>query len=1100
MQVVVRRQWWLPRWHTLTPATGQHHLSFSSVANGRDEDDSMHSKPRASNSSSSRWAAQYQMERRSNRLEQKNNIPSNNNNRRDNVQSPPEPNNKYLSSNPPTNWSNESYPRGGPPRRDHQPHKMRNNNNNHHTIGREINQCRTIEDVIQVLSNNDTETDRDTSITPIAWKKISSLLSSNSNSSSRHSSFNSNTRDHNYIVRHGLDVLYQQTLYDMQHKSYDPVQLSNIAQSCASIVKAVTTNNNRRGGGQRPTEEQTILYNQFVKSTKFWEMLIYDTSSYNLDEFRPKWLVSIAWSFATILNPINRHQQKYDGNGGSSNSNKLDVSPFFHALHTSYNKRRNDFTSKHMGNLAWSNMMTCRDTKLFSDFAIEFIHRSSRKRDNYSDNNRDSLLDPISICQWANAYAKAKHLDKELFQIISNAAIRMLPLFESRHFANLAYAFALAGENPPGKEVEDNNGSTTAATLYDEISREAIHRISTFDSQNMANIVWAYAKMEHYNSTAFVDTLAKEAIPRLKEFTPQQLANLAWAYSKFPSSSLEHHNDIFDHIVIELGRRGGLNHFTSQGLAMLAHSFATVGHTKNTKFWDMIEVDASSPNRLSQLGPIECSQLAWSFATIGRASDKLFHGIESVVRKKMAYIKPLGLSNLAWSFAMLGYDSPKLFDDIVRESFQRIHELLPQDKAMLVLALSRINHSCPELYEQIAATSLSNLNKFSSLDLFNLVVCYSKVGYVSEPWMEAIAKEVVRRPPGSNNPKNLVGIAWAYANIGCHSPQLFNLIADECINHCNTLETKEISSLTWSFAALECYHRPIFEELAATSCGRWNEFDAPSLANMAWSYSTKSLHMHSSKRSEEDQPQLFEGVINAAINKRDEFTSPQSVSMLLWSCSAAGHLDQRLFDAFAPIITTLLHDICKCNSQTLANIAWAYAVANVNDKSLFGPNSQFIDVIIEKSDEFDIQGLCQLHQWQLWQKELKCDVQLPSSFQNQCYNAFISQELKGSKFQDAVISELSSIGLELKLEEEVLTTSGYHIDALVEVNGKKIGVEVDGPTHFIGRRPTGRTLLKLRQVLNVDGIHIVSVPYWEWNEVKHDSGKKQQYLRSKLDI
>ena len=131
----------------------------------------------------------------------------------------------------------------------------------------------------------------------------------------------------------------------------------------------------------------------------------------------------------------------------------------------------------------------------------------------------------------------------------------MLPLFESRHFANLAYAFALAGENP--EKVGEDNGSTTAATLYDEISNEAI--ISTFDSQNMANIVWAYAKMEHYNSTAFVDTVAKEAIPRLKEFTPQQLANLAWAYSKFPSSSLEHqHDDIFDHIAIEVGRRGGL--------------------------------------------------------------------------------------------------------------------------------------------------------------------------------------------------------------------------------------------------------------------------------------------------------------------------------------------------------------------------------------------------------------------------------------------------------------------------------------------------------------------------------------------------------------
>ena len=60
-----------------------------------------------------------------------------------------------------------------------------------------------------------------------------------------------------------------------------------------------------------------------------------------------------------------------------------------------------------------------------------------------------------------------------------------------------------------------------------------------------------------------------------------------------------------------------------------------------------------------------------------------------------------------------------------------------------------------------------------------------------------------------------------------------------------------------------------------------------------------------------------------------------------------------------------------------------------------------------------------------------------------------------------VISHLSSMGLEL--EEEFLTQSGYRLDALVQVDGKKIGVEVDGPSHFVGRKLTGGTILKRRQ-------------------------------------
>ena len=114
------------------------------------------------------------------------------------------------------------------------------------------------------------------------------------------------------------------------------------------------------------------------------------------------------------------------------------------------------------------------------------------------------------------------------------------------------------------------------------------------------------------------------------------------------------------------------------------------------------------------------------------------------------------------------------------------------------------------------------------------------------------------------------------------------------------------------------------------------------------------------------------------------------------------------------------------------------------------------------------------------------------------YNAFVSQDITQSKLQDDVISQLSSMGLEL--EEEVLTKSGYRLDALVEVNGKKIGVEVDGPTHFLGRNRTGSTILKHRQITNLDNIPVVSVPYWDWNKFRKDSDKKQQYLRDLLEL
>ena len=80
--------------------------------------------------------------------------------------------------------------------------------------------------------------------------------------------------------------------------------------------------------------------------------------------------------------------------------------------------------------------------------------------------------------------------------------------------------------------------------------------------------------------------------------------------------------------------------------------------------------------------------------------------------------------------------------------------------------------------------------------------------------------------------------------------------------------------------------------------------------------------------------------------------------------------------------------------------------------------------------------------------------------------------------------------------------SGYRIDALVEVNGKTIGVEVDGPSHFIGRSksPLGSTIMKRRQVQAIDKIELVTVPYWEWDKLGKDQAKKQEYLRKLLGL
>ena len=75
-----------------------------------------------------------------------------------------------------------------------------------------------------------------------------------------------------------------------------------------------------------------------------------------------------------------------------------------------------------------------------------------------------------------------------------------------------------------------------------------------------------------------------------------------------------------------------------------------------------------------------------------------------------------------------------------------------------------------------------------------------------------------------------------------------------------------------------------------------------------------------------------------------------------------------------------------------------------------------------------------------WQDEIKSGNRLPPELRETCRQAFASQSYRSSRFQDDVLSELSLVCFPKK------NSCGYRLDALVEVNGMKVGIEVDVPS------------------------------------------------------
>mmetsp|Transcript_32626 Transcript_32626/g.66521 ORF Transcript_32626/g.66521 Transcript_32626/m.66521 type:complete len:577 (-) Transcript_32626:25-1755(-) len=456
------------------------------------------------------------------------------------------------------------------------------------------------------------------------------------------------------------------------------------------------------------------------------------------------------------------------------------------------------------------------------------------------------------------------------------------------------------------------------------------------------------------------------------------------------------------------------------------------------------------------------------------------------------------LSNLAYAYALIDHvpefdDGSDLFDHIAMNAVDIQIKFNAQDISNMAWAYATVGKPHAVLFEalgdQIVVVANEHLGEFKPQELSNTVWAYAKAGLSHPKLFEKVAYHVDSLDSLDRfKPQALSNIVWAYATAGAHQPKLFEKVANRIIasNKLDAFEPQALSNIVWAFATADAPHAKLFEKVANHIAGHehLNRFDPQALSNIVWAYATANVP-HS---------KLFQKVANHIVDSKslDRF-DPQALANLLWSYATMGITDKQLFSSFVPTAAKLIDSY---TNQGLANIAWAYAAADVDAPILF--NAHFINKCVEKGSGFEIEHYRQLHQWHLWQTKEKSNSRLPVDFQERCYDIFISEEPTVSKLQDDVVAQLLHIGLETK--EEVLVGSGYRIDAIVKVNGKTIGIEADGPSHFIGRSksPSGSTILKRRQVSSIDGIELVSVPYWNWDTLGNDEVKKQEYLRHLL--
>ncbi|KAG1673210.1 hypothetical protein FOA52_013090 [Chlamydomonas sp. UWO 241] len=405
-------------------------------------------------------------------------------------------------------------------------------------------------------------------------------------------------------------------------------------------------------------------------------------------------------------------------------------------------------------------------------------------------------------------------------------------------------------------------------------------------------------------------------------------------------------------------------------------------------------------------------------------------GIERMVQLAQERLPAMGaqaLANSAHALAKLGHKDDVFMAALLKAADPQLRDFIPQHLANTAWALATLGHADGDLMAALMKAAKPQLRDFTPQELANTVWALGTLGHADADFMAALL-EAAKPQLRDFTPQNLANMAWALATLGHADNDLM--------------------------AALLKAAKP-----------QLRDFTPHNLANMAWALATLG---HTDR--------AFMAALLAAAKLQLREFNPQALANTAWALASLGHADAAFMAALLKAAKPQLRNF---NPQNLANTAWALAVLDHADNA-------FMESVLQKAAgmvfSFESQHLIQLFMCMLWLEDQHSDVVVHEQLAAACKMAWMEErgDALPSRVQLEVLAAVRQLpGCSGATSEQTTDDGLFSIDIAVQLlDGSRLAVEVDGPTHFLSNAPTapnGATCLRNR-LLEERSWRVVSVP------------------------
>jgi len=495
--------------------------------------------------------------------------------------------------------------------------------------------------------------------------------------------------------------------------------------------------------------------------------------------------------------------------------------------------------------------------------------------------------------------------------------------------------------------MEDRNHQllTTATKLKKEVL-EAVKQQRNSGSNEVLENTWI--PTTSLLSGMIMDSISSRALDIVHKFNTQEIANLLYAFASAERAEDEFFSKLIQQFIrsVERQKKNNTSKYNNkkqprpQEFSISVWAFASAGLRGQSQiefvnyFANSISGEKSSNYEqefVKAFKPQELSNTAWGVATLlskrnNSSNDQdlndqsldlykkenegavtLFRWVAKSLQERIEFFKPQEISNTIWAFATVGFGASLSINNVNNEVILGLDQ--PDDDRRLV----------QNTLEVVAKNAVKRLHSFRPQELNNLSWGFCRLGHYDKNYaahrelMEGIGKEILRRNH-QFSPQDTGTTMWSFATMEYFDEDVYRAACSRLsLQRCRHFKPQELSNTVWALSTAGFFPEHL------------NAFDTTLVHN--------SIRPSASQIKGKTVTECFAAVTTELIRRPEEFKL-QEIKDTLWSLSKAGVRHPVAFRKIAEHLVASDDDyesgktgrgLDSISPQGLGNLVWSYA-------------------------------------------------------------------------------------------------------------------------------------------------------------------------------